>query len=182
MLSQMFIAYDQGFKQSATSDTLLYTAYIFIQGRRKHLKSRGPGQKRGHITIPINGQNSKRFWVWKGHFCIVCQRWGAMDPLASRFLRPCFNLSFNGNISNRMLVNTFYYCVTLFETFKLAFWHIWASIAFKSWLVKNWIALPYLDLPTDLMNHMAEVFQQMFYHWKYLSQINLGHFTLSTSY
>ena len=31
-----------------------------MQGRRKQLKSGGPGQK-GHITTPINGQDSKRF-------------------------------------------------------------------------------------------------------------------------
>ena len=32
------------------------------------------------MTTPINGQNSKRFWAWRGHFCIVCQKVGAWPP------------------------------------------------------------------------------------------------------
>ena len=34
---------------------------FFQQGRRKHLKSGGTRSEKGHMTTPINGQNSKGF-------------------------------------------------------------------------------------------------------------------------
>ena len=57
------------------------------------------------VTVIILWAWKGQFLIWKGHFCIVCQKVGAMAPLAPRFLRPCAVYQVTKTMCNKNLSN-----------------------------------------------------------------------------